>query len=87
MIEAVVLGALVGAIVESGKRGLIKSWGDASELPTVIKAAMIGVLAGIPAVYAGSLGEYVITALATIGAFTTARWSVASILVLWRRRG
>ncbi len=86
LIIAIVLGGLVGALVESGKRGLIRSWGDAAELPPLVKVFMIIVLVGIPLVNAGTIGNYVITALATVGAFTVARWSVASVIVLWRRR-
>lgn len=85
MIEAIVLGAAVGALVESGKRGLIKSWGNADELPSPVKAAMLVILIGIPAIHAGTVGHYAITTLATVGAFTVARWSVASLSVLWRR--
>lgn len=86
LIIAIVLGGLVGALVESGKRGLIRSWGDAAELPPLVKVFMIIVLAGIPLVNAGTIGNYAITALATVGAFTVARWSVASVIVLWRLR-
>ena len=82
-IEAVVLGAIAGAIVESGKRGLIKSWGD-GELPAPVKAFVLAVLVVIPVLNAGTWGNYAITALATVGAFTVARWSVASATVLWR---
>ncbi len=87
-IEAVVLGAIAGAIVESGKRGLIKSWGD-GELPAPVKAFVLAVLVIVPVLNAGvlnsgTLGNYAITALATVGAFTVARWSVASAIVLWR---
>lgn len=85
LIESIVLGGMVGALVESGKRGLIKSWGNADELPALIKACMIVVLVGIPAVNAGTFGNYMTTTLATVGAFTVARWSVASVVVLWRR--
>ncbi|WP_054108982.1 hypothetical protein [Novosphingobium sp. AAP83] len=85
MIEAIVLGATIGALVESGKRGLIKSWGNTEELPPLVKAAMLVILIGIPAIHAGTVGNYVITTLATVGAFTVARWSVASLSVLWQR--
>ena len=85
MIEAIVLGAAVGAVVESGKRGLIKSWGNADELPSPVKAAMLVILIAIPAIHAGTMGQYAITTLTTVGAFTVARWSVASVIVLWRR--
>ena len=92
-IEAVVLGAIAGTIVEGGKRGLIKCWGD-GELPAPVKAFVLAVLLVIPVLNAGvlnagvlnsgTLGNYAITALATVGAFTVARWSVASAIVLWR---
>lgn len=85
MIEAIVLGAAVGAVVESGKRGLIKSRGNADELPPPVKAAMLVILIAIPAIHASTVGQYAITTLTTIGAFTVARWSVASVIVLWRR--
>jgi hypothetical protein len=86
MIEAIVLGGLIGALVESGKRGLIKSWGTSDELPPMVKLMMIVILAGIPAINAGTLSNYAITALTTVGAFTVARWSIASLVVLWRSR-
>ncbi len=85
LFEAIVLGGMVGALVETGKRGMIKSWGNADELPPIVKLCMIIVLVGIPAVNAGTFGNYVTTTLATVGAFTVARWSVASLIVLWRR--
>lgn len=87
LIEAIVMGGVVGAVVESGKRGLIRSWGNADELPPVMKLLMIVVLIGIPAINAATLGTYATTALATVGAFTVARWGVASAIVLWRRLG
>jgi hypothetical protein len=87
MMVAILLGGMVGALVESAKRGLIGSRGQASELPAPVKACMIVVLAGIPAVNAGTFAGYAVTALATVGAFTVARWSVASLIVLWRRFG
>lgn len=87
LLEAIVLGGIVGAVVESGKRAIIRSWRDRDELPLVIKLVMIAVLIGIPAVNAGNFTTYVIAVLATVGAFTVARWSVASVVLLWLRRG
>jgi len=86
LIEAMVMGGLAGATVESCKRGLVKQWGRADELPPLVKALVIGCLIVVPAINAGTLGNYVPTALATVGAFTVARWSVASVIVLWRWR-
>lgn len=85
LFEAVIAGGITGAFVESGKRGLIKQWGNANELPSAVKVLMIGMLIGIPAVNAATIGDYIFTALATVGAFTVARWSVASALVIWQR--
>ena len=87
MIEAIVLGGAAGAIVEGGKRGLIKSWRGRDQLPPVIKLGVLAVLVGMPALNAGTFADYPVTALATVGAFTTARWGVASVIVLWGRRG
>ena len=84
LIASIVLGGLAGFVVESGKRGLIKSWGNSDELPPVVKLVMLAILIGLPAVNAGTFSMYVIAALATVGAFTVARWSVASIVVLGR---
>ncbi len=86
LVEALVLGGVAGALVESGKRGLIKSWGDGGQLPPLVKLFVLVTLLVIPAINAGTLGNFIITALATVGAFTVARWSVASIIVLWRWR-
>lgn len=86
LIESIVLGAIAGAIVESGKRGLIKSRGDTGQLPPLVKLVLVAMLVGIPAVNAGTFGNFVIAVLATVGAFTVARWSVASVIVLWRWR-
>lgn len=83
MIAAIVLGAMAGAVVESCKRGLIKSWGDSAQLPPVIKLCVLAILMGIPAYHAGTFVNYLITALTTVGGFTVARWSVASVIVLW----
>lgn len=87
MIAAIVLGALAGVFVESGKRGLVKRWGNADGLPSAAKVAMLGILIGVPAISAGSFGDYIFALLATVGAFTVARWSVASAFVLLRRHG
>jgi hypothetical protein len=87
LIEAIVLGALAGVVVESGKRGLIKSWRERGGLPPVIKVLTLVILAGAPAIHAGSFGDFIIAALATVGAFTVARWSVASLLVIANRLG
>jgi hypothetical protein len=85
LFEAIVFGGMIGAVVEGGKRGLIKQWRNADELPPLVKLLMIGILVVIPAVNAGAWDNYIVTALATVGAFTLARWSVASLLVIWRR--
>lgn len=86
LIEAIVLGGLAGGFVESGKRGLVKSWGGGGELPSVVKAFVLAVLIGIPLLHARTIESVVIAGLVTVGAFTVARWSVASLVVLWRRR-
>ncbi|WP_343614848.1 hypothetical protein [Novosphingobium sp.] len=83
LIESIVLGGLAGAFVESGKRGLVKSWGNRDQLPPVMKLVMVVLLIGTPMIHAGTLGNFAVAALATIGAFTVARWSVASLIVLW----
>lgn len=87
VIEAIVLGGMVGTIVESAKRGLIQRQGSADGLPPAIKMILITILIGIPALNAGEFSTYGITLLATVGAFTVARWSVASAIALCRRRG
>lgn len=85
-IESIVLGGLAGAFVESGKRGLITSWGKSAELPPSVKLIMVAILIGAPIVNSGTFSNFAIVALATVGAFTVARWSVASTIVLWRWR-
>lgn len=86
LIEAIVLGGIAGAVVESGKSGLITAWGNGDGLPPIVKLFVVGVLIGIPAVNAGTIGNYATTGLTTVGAFTVARWCVASVLALWGRR-
>lgn len=85
LVEAIILGGMAGALIESGKRGLIKSWGATKELPPVVKLFTLVVLVGIPTLNAGTFGNFVIAVLATVGAFTVARWSAASVIILWGR--
>ena len=86
LITAIILGGIAGAVVESGKRGLIRNWGNRDHLPPVVKLFTIAILIGIPAVNAGTFSNFAITALTTVGAFTVARWTMASVIVLWRWR-
>ncbi|MDR3533017.1 MAG: hypothetical protein P4L90_20970 [Rhodopila sp.] len=86
LVAAIVLGGIAGAVVETGKRNLIKSWSKRDQLPPVIKLLVVAILIGTPVVNAGTFSNYVSTALATVGAFTVARWSVASVIVLWHWR-
>jgi len=83
--EAIVLGGIAGAVVESGKRGLVKSWGRSAELPALVKVFVLAILVAVPLANLGTLTGFVTAALVTVGAFTVARWSVASVIVLWRR--
>lgn len=85
-IDAIVLGGLAGTVVESGKRGLVKSWGQGGELPSLVKAFVLIVLIGIPLLYVAAPANALTAWFVTVGAFTVARWSVASIALLWRRR-
>ncbi|WP_206245134.1 hypothetical protein [Novosphingobium terrae] len=86
LIEAISLGGMAGVLVESGKRGVIKSWSNRDQLPPLVKLLTLIVLIAVPLAHAGTLSGFVTAALLTVGAFTVARWSVASLIVLWRRR-
>jgi hypothetical protein len=48
-----------------------------------MKLVMVVLLIGTPMIHAGTLGNFAVAALASVGAFTVARWSVASLIVLW----
>lgn len=85
LIAGIVLGAMAGAVVESGKRGLIASWRERGGLPPAIKALVLAILIGAPAIHAATIGDWLVAALATVGAFTVARWSVASLIVIAER--
>ena len=88
LIEAIVVGAVAGALVESGKRGLLAGRGRTAGLPPVIKLLMVAILFGIPLIGARTVTDFVNAALVTVGAFTVSRWSVASLIVVWGwRRG
>ena len=85
LIEVIIGGGIAGTLVEGGKRGLIRSWSQREELPSIIKLATLVLLVGVPAWVSHSLVECVGAAFTTVGAFTVARWSVASVVVLWAK--
>jgi hypothetical protein len=87
LIEVTVMSGSIGTVVECWKRGVIHRQGEVEGLPATIKVLMIGILFGLPAVTTGTLAHYLETTLSTIGAFTAARWCMASLIVAWRWRG
>lgn len=69
MTWAISIGALAGLIYGLGESGAIRDWkGKAGEVPALLRLGLVGVLAGLAAIEAGTWRGTLVLGLWAIGA-------------------